>query len=552
MKIPVLENAQIILQVLEHYNIKDIIISPGSRNAPLIVGFGSNSFFNCYSIVDERCAAFFALGIAQQTQKPAVLVCTSGSALLNYYPAIAESFYSQIPLIVISADRPPEKIDIGDGQTIRQAKVYDNHILSSVQFTLEHHAQNGISLQEAIQLGLNQKGPVHINVPFEEPLYDFVPEYTIKPQLIDEKPIDKPNNQLAITHLQSVINQASKIMILVGEMYPDAALNSLLNDWSLHENIVVISEKQSHLHGQFIIDQIDVLISDLNEDQKKQLAPDLLITLGGMLVSKRIKGLLRKFAPKNHIHIDPLRAYDTFFAEVEHLKSEPYMLLAEIKFNKLNSIQYKTYFNDNWLHKKSRAKAFSKTVPFSDWLVFDFLCKHLPPNIQIQAANSSVIRYLQLFETKPSWQIFSNRGTSGIEGSTSTAIGASMISEKPIIHITGDLSFLYDSNALWNNYVKSNFKIIIINNGGGGIFRILPGHQDEPTFNTFLETQHQLEASHLAKMFGFDYYVASDDAQLSQLFDEFIANSHQSILEIFTPTQKNDEVLKSFFNFIKN
>src|SRR3970282_1550813 len=175
-KIPL---AQSIIEICLAKGIKNIIIPPGSRNAPLTIGFVNNPEFNCYSIADERCAAFFALGIAQQTQKPAVVVCTSGSALLNYYPAFAEAFYSQIPLIVISADRPQSKIDIGDGQTIRQENVFKNHSLYNANLTEEVSKENDYKINQAIDIALNKKGPVHINAPVEEPLYETVSELSV-------------------------------------------------------------------------------------------------------------------------------------------------------------------------------------------------------------------------------------------------------------------------------------------------------------------------------------------------------------------------------------
>ena len=181
-KIPL---AQSIIELCLAKGVTQIIISPGSRNAPLTIGFTNNPVFTCYSIADERCAGFFAVGIAQQTQKPTALVCTSGSALLNYYPAFAEAFYSQIPLIVISADRPLDKIDIGDGQTIRQSNVFENHSLYNANLNQEASLENDIKINEAINLAITKKGPVHINAPFEEPLYQTVDELMVNPRILE-------------------------------------------------------------------------------------------------------------------------------------------------------------------------------------------------------------------------------------------------------------------------------------------------------------------------------------------------------------------------------
>ena len=181
-KIPL---AQSIIQVCLAKGVTQIVISPGSRNAPLTIGFVNNPEFVCYSIADERCAAFFALGIAQQINKPVVVVCTSGSALLNYYPAFAGAFYSQIPLIVISADRPQDKIDIGDGQTIRQENVYSNHSVFNANLTQDASLKNDELINKAINEAFAKCGPVHINVPFEEPLYETVATLTVNSKIFE-------------------------------------------------------------------------------------------------------------------------------------------------------------------------------------------------------------------------------------------------------------------------------------------------------------------------------------------------------------------------------
>src|SRR5690606_13691012 len=194
---------------------------------------------------------------------------------------------------------------------------------------------------------------------------------------------------------------------------------------------------------------------------------------------------------------------------------------------------------------------YTNEIPFSDFKVFDFLSKHLPKDCQLQISNSSAIRYMQLFDLNPNTTVFCNRGTSGIDGSTSTAIGAALVSSKPTILITGDISFFYDSNALWNNYIPKNFKIILINNNGGGIFRILPGHQETPTFNTFFETSHRLNALYLSKMFDFKYFEVNSLEDLTENWETFITNENQpSILEIFTPEKENNKILLDFFKKI--
>mgnify|MGYP001332710458 CR=1 FL=1 len=546
MKYPKIPLAQSILEICQQKGVKHIVISPGSRNAPLTIGFTNNPYFKCYSIADERSAAFFALGIAQQIQQPVVVVCTSGSALLNYYPAFAEAFYSQIPLVVLSADRPQHKIDIGDGQTIRQENVFANHSLFNVNLSENNSLENDHLVQMALHTSVAQKGPVHINVPFEEPLYETVSELQVYPNIIEftteKKPFEIDPSTLAVW------KSASKKLVLVGELFPNSVEQHYLELFANDPSVVVLTEKTSNLHHPTFIDQIDTLITPFDEADFKAFQPKVLLTFGGMVVSKRIKAFLRKYKPAHHWHVDELRAYDTFGALTNHFETKINVFLSQLLNEDTFESTYKSSILSIWNDRVAKHKEYNSKIPFSDFKVFDFICKNLPKNCHLQVSNSSAIRYIQLFDVASSIPVFCNRGTSGIDGSTSTAIGASVVNKLPTVLITGDIGFLYDSNALWNNYIPSNFKIILINNGGGGIFRILPGHEETETFNTFFETSHQLNASHLAKMYGLNYFKATDETSLDLQFSVFLTQNEQpSILEIFTPEKVNDSVLLEFF-----
>jgi 2-succinyl-5-enolpyruvyl-6-hydroxy-3-cyclohexene-1-carboxylate synthase len=545
-KIPL---AQSIIEICLAKGITNIIISPGSRNAPLIIGFVSNPAFNCYSIADERAAAFFALGIAQQTKKPAVLVCTSGSALLNYYPALAEAFYSQIPMIVLSADRPQGKIDIGDGQTIRQENVFANHSLYNANLNETVSFENDIKINEAIDISIAQKGPVHINAPFEEPLYETVSELSVSVTIAASAKKTQSLSQEDLLEYARIWSQASKKLVLVGVNDPGSISDFAIQSFAADESVVVLTETTSNLHHPTFINTIDTLITPFTNEDFEDFRPEILVTFGGMIVSKRIKAFLRKYKPKQHWHIDSLRAYDTFNALTKHFEVESNVFFDA--FLPLTTAVESDYFkklaaiNDLRIVK---SRIYLDKIPFSDFKFFEKVIPSLPKNSQLQISNSSAIRYAQLIAIDASIEVYCNRGTSGIDGSTSTAIGAAVANGKQTIFITGDIGFLYDSNALWNNYIPKNFKIILINNGGGGIFRILPGHKETPVFNTFFETSHCLTAEHLAKMYGFEYTIASDELSLSAgLATLYGQNDKPSLLEVFTPTLKNDAILLQFF-----
>lgn len=548
MNYPEIPLAQSVLQLFKAKGIQHIIISPGSRNAPLTIGFTNDSFFTCYSIVDERCAAFFAMGIAQQLNQPTALLCTSGSALLNYYPAYAEAFYSQIPLIVVSADRPTSKIDIGDGQTIRQRNVFANHSLFNANLSDEASVENDELIQKAIHISKTKKGPVHINVPFEEPLYNVVSEYSYNAVLLD----DEAEVKLEEEFDTAIVQNAEKIVVLIGSQNPDIISNENIDYLASLPNVVILTEINSNIHHKNIVANIDTLITTFSEDDFKNFQPDLLLTFGGMIVSKRVKALFRNYPAKNHWHIDELRAYDTFSSLTQHISVSPNDFIHQIKINiQIKDSEFAKNIETLMNNRKVGHEQYMQTIPFSDLKSFHIIWNNLPQNIQLQISNSAVIRYAQLFETNESIDVYCNRGTSGIDGSTSTAIGSAVVSQKPVVHICGDISFFYDSNALWNNYIPQNFKIIIINNSGGGIFRILPGHVENKTFNTFFETEHNLTAEHLAKMYQFNYLTANNEEELNValklLFSE---NGQPQILEIFTPSKINRDLLRNYFTSI--
>ncbi len=543
--------AQLVITTCQYYNIKKVVISPGSRNAPLIIGFSNVKDIETFSIVDERCAAFFALGIAQQIHKPVVLVCTSGSALLNYYPAIAEAYYSRIPLLVISADRPGHLINIGDGQTIQQENVFHNHILFSANL-IESENQltyNKEEITKAVQTCFSEHGPVHINVPFSEPVYEMTEE-------LQEFDFNSPNittnkttQSIDFDSFSEIWNSSKKKLILLGVNYHSDELQELLNNLLNDKSVLIMTEATSNIHHPKFINSIDKLITKLSDNEFEALQPELLITCGGMVISKRIKQFLRKYQPKHHWHINEFVEMNTYFCLSEFIREKPLAFFRNLQ-PKVNSTE--SDYQKKWLdEKKSRNMNHEITLKkseYSDLKVFESVLKAIPDNSQVQVSNSSVIRYIQLFDVSPSFEVFCNRGTSGIDGSTSTAIGAAYASNRPTTLITGDLSFFYDSNAFWNSYIPKSLRVIIVNNSGGGIFKIIPGPRLTNALRYF-EVPHNLTARHIANMYNLSYYKAGSLAELENgLADLYTKNEKPQILEIFTPSNVNDTVLKKYFN----
>ncbi|MEP0211904.1 MAG: 2-succinyl-5-enolpyruvyl-6-hydroxy-3-cyclohexene-1-carboxylic-acid synthase [Cellulophaga sp.] len=584
MRYSSIPTAQSVILHCKAKGVKDIVISPGSRNAPLTIGFTEDPYFKCYSIVDERCAAFFALGIAQNTGKIVAVVCTSGSAMLNYYPAVAEAYYSDIPLLVISADRPSYRIDIGDGQTIRQEDAFKNHIgyqanlkqdVSHATETVEKFGQsilsskktieeqqkninvyNGVELENAIDYAMQEFAPVHINVPLEEPLYNTEEHSCVYPTVKEEEDI-MPKTCSGLDDFASIWNTSTRKMILVGVNKPNVVEQQFLDELAEDESVIVFTETTSNIHHPTFFNSIDSILAPIEKSENKEelfsaLRPDMLLTFGGLVVSKKIKHFLRNYKPKHHWHIDGKKAYNTFFSLSHHFKVDTNTFF--------NTFLDKTKFVDStYFAKWSKVKenyeekrnAYLKTIEFSDMLAFSNILPSIPDGYQVHLSNSSTVRYAQLFPLKNTLKVYCNRGTSGIDGCTSTAVGASIYNKKPTLLVTGDLSFLYDSNALWNNYVKPNFRIIVINNSGGGIFRILPGQEETENYKTYFETAHNLEISNLCTMYGVDYKLAEDEQTLKQHLEDFYNESDKAkLLEVKTPRIINNKILLSYFDFI--
>ena len=574
--------AQTVVKFCEIKRINHIVISPGSRNAPINLGFTNNDNFITYSIVDERSAAFFALGLAQLLKHPVAVVCTSGSALLNYYPAVSEAFYSDIPLVVISADRLPHRIDVGDGQTIRQPEVFEPHLEAAAYLTpdvshasktlLENPSQklvahdaseydlmhkqveiqrsNEQKLDSVLNKAILNSGPVHINVPLEEPLYG-----TTSKELIPQFISDPEPNQTEI-NLDSYVtqwNSAAKKIILVGVLPPNSITDKILETWALDPSVIVLTEKTSNIKHTSFVDAIDSLIAPLEQNGEsafEEIQPDLLITLGGMVISKKAKNFLRKFPPKQHWHINSKKAYNTYYVLSDHVKLDPQEFF-DYLFSKPNTLiesSFNSAVHSIYSRNLLKGLAYLKTIPFSDLLAFKIIFNSIPKKLHLQLANSSTIRYAQLFDLPKNVSVYCNRGTSGIDGSTSTAVGAAYKTELQTLLITGDLSFFYDCNALWNTYWKSNFRVIIINNQGGGIFRILPGKKDTPLYDKYYETVHNRNAKDLSKSFGLGYSSVYSGWRLKLKLKSFFKPSDRpQILEIFTPRKINDKVLLNYF-----
>jgi 2-succinyl-5-enolpyruvyl-6-hydroxy-3-cyclohexene-1-carboxylate synthase len=511
------------------------VISPGSRNAPVIAALNRQKGIECLSIVDERSAAFFALGIAQQTRRPVAISCTSGTAALNYAPAIAEAYYQQIPLIILTADRPPEWIDQGDGQTIRQHELYANYIRKSVQLPSEPWNEttlryNARLINEAIDAATFPVcGPVHINIPLSEPLYKESESSFPDAPVMSRMPITTQIGQADLTILAEEWNQAKSKLVIAGLLPPGKKLNSLLNQLADDPAVAIFTETTSNLSGKHFFPHIDRLIDGVENEHKDDFIPDLLISFGGHIVSRKVKAWLQNQKPKAHWHIDSGDFYlDTFrcLSLSIPMKTEDF-LNSFIPLIKPSSNGYRQLWSERNASRSHKHDAFLQKCSWSDLKAFEIMLEQIPAGTMIQAGNSTPVRYLQLFDPPNGTNCYSNRGVSGIDGCMSTAAGAAWANPALTVLITGDVAFMYDSNALWNQHLSPNLRIIVMNNGGGNIFRIIEGPDTMPELEQFIETPYIPEIQHLAHTFGLDYYAAADESGLNALPANFPGFKYQ-------------------------
>ncbi|OQX77887.1 MAG: 2-succinyl-5-enolpyruvyl-6-hydroxy-3-cyclohexene-1-carboxylic-acid synthase [Bacteroidetes bacterium 4484_249] len=553
----------LLTEIFVKKGLKHIVISPGSRNAPIIISFTNHPDIEALSIVDERSAAFFALGIAQQTKQTVAIACTSGTAALNYAPAIAEAYYQKIPLLVLTADRPAEMIDMGDGQTIRQKNIYANFIKKSLELPEEIISDSDfIHTEKTINDAINETlipdfGPVHINLPFTEPIYNQIEKFERNINIIKPVVKNKYLNNPELDKFAYIWNKSSKKLLIAGMMDTNPELKQVLKKITDDDSVVLLTETTSNLvDDDCSCSCIDKVVSTITEEEIHDFKPDLLVTFGGPVISKMVKAFLRKNKPAEHWHIDAVDIeMDTYQCLTEGIP-----LLPEILFKQLlpKIKKTKSDFSSKWMERSNRSEKrhndFLSNTDYSDLKIFETLLRNIPTESYLQLSNSTPVRYVQLF--KPFKNLFynSNRGTSGIDGVVSTASGAAFVTRKLTTLITGDLAFFYDSNALMNKHLTENLRIIIINNSGGGIFRFIQGPDETNRLKEFFEAKHNLNSKYLAKNFDIPYYSASTLNELKAVLNSFYSNQENkkpAILEIFTPNEKNAEVLKDYFAFLK-
>jgi 2-succinyl-5-enolpyruvyl-6-hydroxy-3-cyclohexene-1-carboxylate synthase len=532
------------------------VLSPGSRNAPFTLTIANDSRFDNVSIVDERSAGFIALGKSLITKKATVLSCTSGTAALNYSSAIAEAYYQKVPLLVITSDRPQHWIGHGEGQSIKQIGVYDNFVKSSYHLNDTDTEGQIVAILNSVNNDLTNgiPGPIHLNVSFEEPLYSAEEQSSVEWR---GSPVEATDADVDFSAQVSQWTDFKRIMILCGQREVDPALQNQLDQLNTDSRVTILTESISNLSNFQFVNCIDRTLA-LVDYKDQDMQPDLVITVGEAIISKKIKSYLRNIKGLTHWNIH------SNATEVDTFKCLESVINCEVSqfFRAIISVFQPTVdssFSSKWLSASLLALdehiKFTGQVRWSDLKVFTILQDTFPENINLHLGNSSVVRYHQLFNPIKSIRVFGNRGVSGIDGSTSTSIGIATESKGKLnVLVSGDLSFMYDANAFWNTIQLDNFKVIVINNNGGGIFGIIPGPESTGIQKSHFEVGNNSSIEKLCAAHNLDYLSASNEAELeNELYKFYNSESNTPVvLEVVTPSEVNSDVLKAYFNTISS
>lgn len=495
------------VEVLRLHGVVNVVLSPGSRSAPLALSFMRNGKFDFYHLVDERSAAYFGLGLAKASQRPTVLVCTSGTASYNYAPAVAEAYFQEIPLMVLTSDRPQEWVGQNDNQAIYQQEIFGQHVLQFTQMpqSYEREEDRSYALQKANEACMKatgrRKGPVHLNFPFKEPFYpeDLQVQPSNGLRLVDTVSALPAVPKVLLYDVLKTVAESRNIWILAG-MTIEEVDASAIDDFAFRTGATVIKDPLCRSELKSASFQYDAWLKEGGID-----APDLVFSFGNHFLSKSLKQYLRANKPQNHIH---LQAHETL---ADPFGSISFLMQSEVAsfFEQFTAHLTEPETQPKRLSEEKDRRSLELFEPDEEFQMAGQLLELLPEHSVLHMGNSTPVRYLlrwqHLLQSK-NIKVFANRGTSGIDGSVSTAMGMAQGDSRPHFLLIGDLSMYYDRNGLWHNYIPQDFSIIVMNNSGGGIFKRIKGPKEQAELEEYFVNAQLCDFQALAKAHGFQYH----------------------------------------------
>lgn len=510
---------QLVALIIEH-GVEDIVVCPGSRNAPIIhtlheTAQNTKTSLRLHPLTDERSAGFFAIGVALATSKPIAIVVTSGSALVNLYPAVTEAFYQQVPIIIVSADRPQAWIGQMDGQTMPQIGVFGQMCKMSVNLPEVKNDEdawhcNRLINEAILECTHRSNGPVHINVPISEPLYEFnttaLPIERVIERIEGFYPEEMPV-------LKERLQNSRRRMIIIGQRTDERQLNTDIKK-ELERSYIIVYEHLANIGEESESLLLNNKLLDVLEANTEDLRPDLVITVGGHIINKRLKQFLRKNPPQQHWHVCvDGKVTDLFKCLTTVVETQPDTFLHTLARQHTPLDKGKDYptlwkskllnFHQNFENKEG--DTLENCTISNEQKIIGKLMETLPDDAVLHLANSSSVRYAQEYKLKSKVTVCCNRGINGIEGCLSSAVGfAKATAERPNFVVIGDLAFFYDQNALWNTELPNNLHILVLNNSGGKIFETLP-LPDSKESKRLIQAKHRTSAKSVALEYGLRY-----------------------------------------------
>lgn len=546
-----------LVSLFKSHNVKRFVISAGSRHKQIEIALGIDPFFEIYSVVDERSASFFALGLIQSYNEPVGIICTSGTASTNYYSAISEAFYQHLPLLVITTDKPPRLLDQQEDQMIQQVNMYGSMVkystnLPEIKTPIDEWHLNRLVNEALLELNHHGQGPVHINIPIKS--YEDTYEIKELPHCRVIKRFDYSTNSIQRTMIADTLS-GKKIIFVLGEGQPmnDSQYDTL--DLFIKKfDCVFLADKMSNCHHQNVLENALPLLLALSNADIEEVKPDLIITCRSNYTFNDIfKGFVKRcgdniehwyVSPSGKI-VDPFRTLGVVFE-----MNEFDFMSQMIKSTEENARSFD--FSKTWrLISNSISEP---NLGFCHITAIGKLLRSLPKGSCVQLANSHTVRMAQFFDIDSSVKVFCNRGTDGIDGSMSTSVGYAASSENLVYLLIGDLSFFYDMNALWNIHLSNKIRILLVNNFGGSILSVPKCHYpDSSKLPNYIKARHSVSAKAWLEDRGFKYFSASNTEELDYgivaLTNE---NSDYPIcLEVFSDNENDYKLVSTYYGLIR-
>ncbi|MBQ8694416.1 MAG: 2-succinyl-5-enolpyruvyl-6-hydroxy-3-cyclohexene-1-carboxylic-acid synthase [Bacteroidaceae bacterium] len=542
-----------LISLLKQFNIRRIVISPGSRHFALVHSLEADPYFKLYSVVDERSAAFFALGLIQQSGEVVAVTCSSGTACMNYGSAIVEAYYQRLPLLVLSSDRIPELLNQLEDQMYDQLDTFTNCTkyhgqLPVIKSEIDEWFCNRIINEAFIELTHHGKGPVHLNIPFvahntdtfsnkELPLVRKIglTRYGITPQKWQE---------------QAEMLKGKKVMIVWGQSCPmTQELKDAIDIFTDSFDAIILTDKISNCSHKNAIKNTTAVLGIILPEERENLRPDIVITIGANYIfNNELKGFLASGNTKHwQVGLED-KVCDPFHKLTEIFEMEEYLFFRTITGNA--EFRNEGIYAESWIELSKLPEL--PTPEYNELYAIGALFRKLPPNIDLQLSNSCTIRMAHFFPTRPDIRINCNRGVNGIDGSMSTAVGFAADNERPTFYVTGDLSFFYDMNSLWIRHLSPKMRILLINNGGGAVMYAPLNEELRKTLPAHVGAGHNTSAKGWVESVGFKYVAANNKEELDKAIDILcdVQLEQPILVEVFSTINTDIDSIKEYFSKI--